>query len=84
MGFLVLTAVGSILGWLAAILSRSDDRHGIALNVAVGVFGALAGGAIASSASLIDGLSATALGLAFFGAVLLLGGMNLARSSHAR
>lgn len=84
MGFLVLIAVGGILGWLASILSRSDDRQGILLNVTVGVFGALAGGAIASSNSLMVGLSPNALVLAFFGAILLLTGLNLARSSHAR
>ena len=79
MGFLVLIAVGSVLGWLASILSRTDDGQGIALNVAVGAAGALVAGMLASSESLLVGLSANALLVAMLGAVVFLGGFNLAR-----
>ena len=82
MGFLVLIAVGGILGWLAAILSRSDDRRGMILNVAVGVIGAVAAGALGSSAPLAAGLSATALLLGIVAASALLCAVNVARSSR--
>ena len=84
MGFLVLIAVGGILGWLASILGRSDDGRGIAANVGLGIVGALVAGAFASSDSLLIGLSATALLLALLGASVLLGGFNVARRSLVR
>jgi len=84
MGFLVLIAVGGILGWLASILSRSDDGRGIALNVGLGVLGSLLAGAIASNESLLIGLSATALLSALAGAAAMLLALNVARRSTAR
>ncbi len=76
MGFVVLIAVGGILGWLASILSRSDDGRGIAANVALGVVGALIAGAFASDESLLVGLSAQALLLSIAGAAALLAAFN--------
>ncbi len=84
MGFVVLIAVGSVLGWLASILSRTDDGAGVALNVAVGAAGALVVGVLASSESLLVGLSANALLLAMAAAVTFLGGFNLARGKLAQ
>ena len=83
MGFLVLIAVGGILGWLASILTRSDDGRGIALNVGLGIIGALVAGAFASSDSLLIGLSATALLLALLGASVVLAALYFARRSNA-
>jgi uncharacterized membrane protein YeaQ/YmgE (transglycosylase-associated protein family) len=84
MGFVVLISVGGILGWLASILSRSDDGRGIAANVGLGVLGALVAGALSSDGSLLIGLSATALLFALLGTTLLLVGFNLARRSVSR
>jgi uncharacterized membrane protein YeaQ/YmgE (transglycosylase-associated protein family) len=84
MGFLVLIAVGAVFGWLASILSRSDDRGGIALNVAVGLAGALVGGASASASSLMIGVSPHGLLIALLVASALLLTVNYARSPHAR
>jgi uncharacterized membrane protein YeaQ/YmgE (transglycosylase-associated protein family) len=84
MGFLVLIAVGGILGWLASILSRGDDGRSIALNIGLGAIGALVAGAIASSDSLLIGLSAEALLLALAGATVVLLGFNLAWARRAR
>jgi len=82
MGFLVLIAVGGIMGWLASILGRSDDGRGIALNVGLGIIGALIAGALASADSLLIGLSATALLLALVGASVALGLLYIARRSN--
>ena len=84
MGFVVLIAVGGILGWLASILSRSDDARGIALNVGLGIIGALVAGALASNSSLLIGLSAPALLMALAAAAVLLGGFNVARRTLSR
>ncbi len=84
MGFIVLIAVGGILGWLTSILSRADEGRGIALNIGLGVIGALVAGALASESSLLIGLSASALSLALVGSGVLLGVFNLARASLRR
>lgn len=84
MGFLVIIAVGGVLGWLASILSRTDHGPGIALNVAIGAAGALFAGMLASSESLLVGLSANALLFAMAGAVVFLGAFNFARGKLAR
>jgi len=83
MGFLVLIAVGSVLGWLASILSRSDSGRGIAVNVALGLVAALVAGAIASSGSLLIGLSVKAFLLALVATGVVLGGYNIARARRS-
>lgn len=82
MGFLVLIAVGGILGWLASIISRSDDGRGIGANVGLGIVGALLSGAVVSDESLLVGLSAQALLLSVAGAAALLAAFNAFRSSR--
>ena len=77
-------AVGAILGWTASILARSDDTRGILLSVVTGMAGAVAGGALASTDSLLIGLSAPALFAAILAATLLLVGLTIARRQAAR
>jgi len=84
MGFVVLIAVGGILGWLASILGRADDGRGIALNIGVGVIAALVAGALTSEGSLLIGLSPTALLLALIASAAVLGGFNVARAALSR
>jgi uncharacterized membrane protein YeaQ/YmgE (transglycosylase-associated protein family) len=84
MGFIVLIAVGAILGWIASILFRGDDGRSIALNIALGMLGAFVAGGLASQDSLLIGLSATALLAATVGALVLLAAFNVARGSLAR
>ena len=82
MGLLVLIAVGCILGWVASILARSDDRRGIAINVVLGLLAALVAGGIASSESLLIGLSGRTLLLALLATALVLSVYNIARLGH--
>jgi uncharacterized membrane protein YeaQ/YmgE (transglycosylase-associated protein family) len=84
MGFVVLIAVGGILGWLASILGRADDARGIALNIGVGVIAALVAGALSSEGSLLVGVSPTALLLALVISAAVLGGFNVARGALSR
>jgi uncharacterized membrane protein YeaQ/YmgE (transglycosylase-associated protein family) len=79
MGFLVLIAIGCILGWVASILSRSDDRRGIMINVVLGLVAALVAGAITSSESLLIGLSGRTVLLALLATAIVLAAYNLAR-----
>ena len=84
MGFIVLIAVGGVLGWLASILTRGDDGRSIAVFLAVGLAGALVAGALASDESLIVGLSASTLLAGLAGSVVSLAVLALARRRFAR
>ena len=84
MGLIILIVVGAILGWLASIVMRTDDRQGILLNVAVGISGALVAGAVTNHGSILSGISATALLLSFAGTLVLLALVNLFRRGALR
>jgi uncharacterized membrane protein YeaQ/YmgE (transglycosylase-associated protein family) len=79
MGLLLLIVVGGILGWLASIVVRADDRQAILLNVFVGIAGALVAGLVSNSGSIFVGLSAPALLVSFAGAIAALVLLNLLR-----
>lgn len=82
MGLILLIVVGGLLGWLASIIMRRDDRPGILLNVTVGVAGALVAGLVGNSDSIFSGLSVPALLVALAGALGLLAVLNLFRGGH--
>jgi uncharacterized membrane protein YeaQ/YmgE (transglycosylase-associated protein family) len=84
MGLIILIVVGGLLGWLASIAMRTDDRQGILLNVAVGIAGALVVGALTNSGSILLGLSATALVLSLAGSIVVLAVLNLFRRRAVR
>ena len=44
MSLIMWLIVGGILGWLASIVMKTNDRQGIILNIVVGVIGAFLGG----------------------------------------
>jgi len=83
-GFIVLLAVGGVLGWLASIVVRGDDGRSIAAYLAAGIAGALLFGALATRESLMVGLSALTLLAGFAGSLVLLGGLTIARKRLAR
>jgi uncharacterized membrane protein YeaQ/YmgE (transglycosylase-associated protein family) len=79
-GFLVLLAVGGVLGWVASIVARGDEGRAIAQYLATGIAGALIFGALTSDESLAVGLSAYALLAAMVGAVAFLVSLTAARA----
>ena len=80
MGLLILVMVGAILGWLATILTRIEDKHGILLNLGVGAGAAVLVGAIANSGSVLLGVSGLSLIAAAAGAIVALGGLYVVKS----
>lgn len=80
MGLILLIVVGGVLGWLASIVVRADDRQDILLNVFVGIAGALVGGLVSNGGSILAGVSASSLLAAFAGALAALILLNLLRS----
>jgi uncharacterized membrane protein YeaQ/YmgE (transglycosylase-associated protein family) len=75
MSILGWIATGLIAGWLARSVVK-DDKSGCLYTIAVGVIGALVGGALFSLATdaddVFDGFDLGSIVVAFLGAVLLL------------
>lgn len=61
MGLLIVSVVGSILGWLAAIVLDRDLRGGTAVCAGSGVVGAIAGALLVGGVPLLLGVSAAQL-----------------------
>ena len=80
MGFVILIALGAVLGWIAAIIAGADAHRGTPLRVGVGVLTALVAGAIAHGAALLAGLSGGALVASIAGTITALAGLHLART----
>ncbi len=71
--------VGGILGWLATIMTRTEDKRGILLNLGVGALSAVVVGAIANSGSILLGISGLSVMAAFAGSAMFLAAFNYAR-----
>lgn len=84
MSLLFWIVVGGIIGWLASRIMGTDARQGLILNIVVGVVGAAIGGALVDGGSVGDGLSVRSFLVSLFGAVLLLGLVNLVRRGTIR
>jgi len=83
--FIAWIAVGGLLGWLVSLMIRTEKEQGVLLNVVVGIVGALVAGWVISPLIGVEKLgqstfSAPALLIALFGAVVLLGIMNVLKN----
>ena len=61
MGLLIVSIIGAIMGWLAAILLDRHVRGGTAVCSGVGVAGAIAGALLVGGVPLLLGVSAAQL-----------------------
>ncbi len=77
MALILLVVIGAILGWLASIITRTEDRGGILTDIGVGIGGSLVAGLLVGSGSIIGGLSTTALFAAIAGAIVSLGVLKI-------
>lgn len=89
MNLIIWLTVGGVIGWLASMLMRTNDRQGIVLNVVVGIVGAMLAGWFISPLVGIgtinqDNFSSGGLIVSFAGAALLLAIVNLFRRGSAR
>ena len=78
MSLLIILLVGASIGWLASIVQFADRARDVLANVVVGVIGAFVFGVMASSVSLLAGVTAETLLAAAIGAGLLLVVVGLA------
>ena len=87
MGWIIAIIVGGIAGWLASKVMNRDADMGIFLNVVVGCIGSVVGNLIANQFGIVGSVqefSFTGLVVAFVGAVILLGIINLIKRGKVR
>lgn len=88
MGWIIALIVGGIAGWLASLVMNRDASMGILWNIVVGCVGSLIGNAVAGPLLGISGsvqeFSLTGLIIAFVGAVILLGIVNMVQRKNIR
>lgn len=79
MNIILWVIFGALVGWLASIIMRTNEEQGAAANIAVGIVGAIIGGAIGRLivGSGITGFNLGSLILGVIGAVILLFFMKL-------
>lgn len=89
MALVLLVVVGAALGWLAAIVRRTESTQGILLNIIAGIGGALIAGLVVSPllgrGGLLQGpYSADTLLISLVGSVIVLLTVNLVRGKAFR
>lgn len=87
MGWIIALIVGGIAGWLASMVMNRDASMGIGLNIVVGCVGSVIGNLVSQRfgvAGSVQQFSLTGLLVAFLGAVILLGIVNLVQRGRVR
>ena len=88
MGWIIALIVGGVAGWLASLVMNRDASMGIFWNIVVGCVGSLIGNAVAGPLLGISGsvqeFSLAGLIIAFVGAVILLGIVNMVQRKNIR
>ena len=87
MGWIIAIIVGAVAGWLASKVMNRDADMGIIANVAVGCVGSVLGNLVANQFGIVGSVqefSIIGLVVAFVGAVILLGIINLVKRGSVR
>lgn len=87
MGWIIALIVGGVAGWLASMVMNRDASMGIVWNIVVGCIGSVIGNLVANQfgiAGSVKEFSLTGLFVAFVGAVVLLGIVNLFQRGRVR
>jgi uncharacterized membrane protein YeaQ/YmgE (transglycosylase-associated protein family) len=87
MGWIIAIIVGGIAGWLASKLMNRDASMGIFWNVVVGCVGSVIGNFLANRFGIVGTVqefSITGLIVAFVGAAILLGILNVIQRGRVR
>ena len=79
MGIISWIVLGGIAGWLASIITKRNDQMGCITNIVAGIVGAAVGGWVFSlfGGQGVTGFNLPSLFVAFVGAVIVLGVINL-------
>lgn len=88
MGWIIALIVGGVAGWLASLVMNRNASMGIFWNIVVGIIGSVLGNILSGPLLGIRGsvqqFSLTGLLVAFVGAVVLLGIVNLIQRKRIR
>jgi uncharacterized membrane protein YeaQ/YmgE (transglycosylase-associated protein family) len=90
MNFIIALIVGGIIGWLASKVMNTDAQQGVFMNIIVGCVGSIIGKFIAGTflgmggMGLRDGIDIPSLIVAFVGAIILLGIVNMVKRGKVR
>jgi uncharacterized membrane protein YeaQ/YmgE (transglycosylase-associated protein family) len=89
MNIIIWLVVGGLVGWIASKIMNTDAQQGIALNIIVGIVGAMLGGFVVAPllghGTINQGdFSVLGLAVSLVGAVILLGIVNLVTRGRAR
>jgi uncharacterized membrane protein YeaQ/YmgE (transglycosylase-associated protein family) len=87
MGWLVALIVGGLAGWLASMAMNRDASMGVLANILVGCVGSIVGNLVSRQfgvAGSVREFSLIGLIVAFAGAVVLLGVVNLVQRGRLR
>jgi uncharacterized membrane protein YeaQ/YmgE (transglycosylase-associated protein family) len=87
MGWIIALIVGGIAGWLASKIMNRDASMGVFWNIVVGCVGSVVGNAVSGLFGIsgsVREFSITGLLIAIFGAVILLGLVNLVQRGRMR
>ncbi|MGB3379689.1 MAG: GlsB/YeaQ/YmgE family stress response membrane protein [Allopontixanthobacter sediminis] len=84
MGIVILIALGALLGWLASIIMRIEDRQRIMYNFAAGIGGALISGLFIGEIAILSGISAETVLAGFAGSVAVLALCNVIHRNAIR
>jgi uncharacterized membrane protein YeaQ/YmgE (transglycosylase-associated protein family) len=77
MSLLIILLIGANIGWLASIILLVDRPRDVFANVGIGVLGAFLFGVMASSVSLLEGITPLTLVVSAAGALVLVAAVNL-------
>lgn len=84
MALILLLVLGAALGWLAAVLMRTEEKRSVLEDVAAGLGGALLAGLHLNSYSMLGSLRLAAFSAAIAGAAVALGALYFWRKHRAR
>lgn len=87
MGWIIAIIVGGVAGWLASMVMNRDASMGIIWNVVAGCVGSVVGNLIANQFGIVGSVqkfSITGLVVAFVGAIIVLGILNLVQRGRVR
>ncbi|MDO9319816.1 MAG: GlsB/YeaQ/YmgE family stress response membrane protein [Gammaproteobacteria bacterium] len=83
MGIFVWLIMGALVGWIASIIMGTNAQQGLALNIVVGIVGAMIGGWLIGpqlgAGSINDGITLMSFIVSLIGAVLLLAILSVFR-----
>lgn len=82
MGIISWIILGGVAGWIGSLVMGTDKSQGLGLNIAVGIVGALLGGAVFSFLGNygITGFNFYSLLVATIGSIIFLWLVNVVRS----